>query len=46
MTTRPITDELPTFDLKVVFAKVAKDNLTLPEAVLKVGESQYREFLR
>jgi hypothetical protein len=46
MTTRPVTDELPTFDLKVVFAKVAKDNPTLPEAVLKAGESQYREFLR
>lgn len=44
--TRPISNELPGFDLKVVFARVAKDNPALSEEVLKIGESQYREFLR
>lgn len=43
---RPITDELPSFDLGVVYARVSKDNPTLSAEVLKTGEAQYREFLR
>lgn len=42
---RPVTDELPGFDLSVVSERVAKDNPTLSAAVLKDGEAQYREFL-
>ncbi len=46
MVARMVSNELPTFDLTDIRARVAKDNPTLSAEVLVSGETQYREFLR